>query len=105
MDVRPEILLLILGCGLVTLLPRVLPLVLLRKVAFPGWLQDWLSYIPVTVMAALVAQELIPADGDWRAAVPAAVAAIACLVCALQTRNLLWTVLCGLLVVNLVNLL
>ena len=99
MEVRLDILLLIVACGVVTLLPRVLPLILLRKMVFPKWYQEWLSYIPVTIMSALVAQEMIPAAGEeWDAVKLLAFAAS--LLCAVVTRSLFFTVVCGVAVVS-----
>ena len=95
MEIRTEIALLVLACGLVTLLPRVLPLVLLRGKAFPRWLQEWLSFIPVTVMAALVAQELTPVGGDWAAKSDELLATLVCAAVALVFRNLFLTVVAG----------
>lgn len=104
MEVRPEILLIVLGCGAVTLLPRVLPLVLLRRLEFPGWFREWLSFIPVTVMTALVAQALIPQDGgSWEDAAPRLLAAAVCLACAVATRSLFATVLAGMLAILVVG--
>ncbi len=59
MEIRPEFLALVLGCALVTALPRVLPLVLLAKVQLPPWLADWLRYVPIAVLSALLAIELL----------------------------------------------
>jgi len=58
MEVRPEILALVLGCALVTALPRVLPLVALSRLQLPPWLAGWLRYVPIAVLAALLAIEL-----------------------------------------------
>lgn len=103
MEVRYEILLIIVGCGVVTLIPRVLPLVLLSKFRLPKWYMDWLSFIPVTIMAALVAQDLLPKDGNWLAALPSIVTALITLAVACITRSLFVTVLCGVLVIALIN--
>ena len=99
MEIRPEIALLVVACGVVTLVPRVLPFLLLRGAAFPRWIREWLSFIPVTVMSALVAQELIPADGAWDASADKILAALACLVCAIASRSLFLTVVVGVAVV------
>lgn len=58
MEIHLDVLLIILGTGLVTLIPRVLPLVLLSKINLPGWFLTWLRFIPVTVMTALLTEEL-----------------------------------------------
>lgn len=58
MEIRLHILLIILGTGLVTLIPRVLPLLLLRNINLPDTFLTWLRFVPITVMTALLAQEL-----------------------------------------------
>ena len=47
------------GMCLVTLLPRVLPVTLLAGRKLPPLLERWLSFVPVSVLAALVAPELL----------------------------------------------
>lgn len=44
---------------------RVLPIALLSRVAMPKPLERWLSFVPVAVMAALVAGEVFRPDGRW----------------------------------------
>lgn len=58
MEMRIDILLLALGAGLVTLIPRILPLIVLSKIKLPAWVLTWLSFIPITVMTALLAESL-----------------------------------------------
>lgn len=103
MEVRPEILLIIAGSGVVTLLPRVLPLVLLSRLGFPGWFREWLSFIPVTVMSALVAQALVPADGDWAGVPPRLLASAVCLAVAVASRSLFATVVAGMAAIFLLG--
>lgn len=95
MEIRYDVLLIIVGCGVVTLLPRIFPLVFLRKFAFPQWYQQWLSFLPVTIMAGLVAQQLIPENGNWGQAWPNIAASACCVLCAVLSRSLFATVLCG----------
>ncbi|PLX79726.1 MAG: AzlD domain-containing protein [Desulfuromonas sp.] len=54
----PDYLLLLIGMGLVTYLPRMLPLVALAQRRLPQGLIDWLGQIPVAILAALVAPGL-----------------------------------------------
>lgn len=58
MEIRAEVLLIVLGSALVTLVPRVLPLVVLSRLDLPGWMKAWLAYVPVSILAALLASEL-----------------------------------------------
>ena len=86
MDVRPEFLGLILACALVTAVPRVLPLVVLSRLRLPRWIVDWLGYVPIAVLAALLTLEV--------SALPSP-AIIVALAIAWFTRSLLATVATG----------
>ncbi|REE69656.1 branched-subunit amino acid transport protein [Paenibacillus taihuensis] len=63
MEVRWDILLIIIGSCIVTFIPRVLPLIVLSRLQLPDWGMRWLNYVPIAVMAALVGQELFMKDG------------------------------------------
>jgi branched-subunit amino acid transport protein len=89
MEIRPEFLALVLACAAVTAIPRVLPLVALSRVQLPAWLLDWLRYVPVAVLSALLAIELL---AGGRAGLPAIAAAFAV---AFLTRSLLGTAVAG----------
>ena len=54
----PDYLYLLLGMGLVTYLPRMLPLVALANRKLPQGVIDWLDFIPVAILSALVAPGL-----------------------------------------------
>jgi branched-subunit amino acid transport protein len=97
MEIRPEFLALVLACALVTAVPRVLPLVALSRLQLSRWLADWLRYVPIAVLAALLAIEL-PAAGA--AGVPAIMAAFAV---AAATRSFLGTVIAGVALYWLLN--
>jgi branched-subunit amino acid transport protein len=94
MDIRPEFLGLILACALVTAVPRVLPLVVLSRFQLPAWLLDWLRFVPIAILAALLSLELSLATA------PLAGVATALAVAAL-TRSILGTVLAGVAVYGL----
>lgn len=53
----------IVGMGAVTYLPRVLPMLLLSGRNLAPWISRWLSFIPATVLAALLAPGLVCQDG------------------------------------------
>lgn len=46
--------LLILGCALVTWIPRILPFVLVKNMKMPDIVLRWLAYIPVCILSALI---------------------------------------------------
>lgn len=94
MEIRAEVLIIVLGCALVTLVPRVLPLVLLARVALPGWALAWLNYVPVAILSALLATELLMEKG---ALLPLAnaIAILPVLLIAALTRSIIGSVAAG----------
>ena len=58
-----DLVLCIVGMAAVTLIPRVVPITLLAGRRLPPLLTRWLSFVPVSVLAALVAPDLLMADG------------------------------------------
>jgi branched-subunit amino acid transport protein len=48
--------------GLVTYLPRMLPILVGQSLKFPGWLQEWLSYVPYAVLGALIFPGILSVD-------------------------------------------
>ena len=105
MEVRWEVLLIILGGAIMTFLPRTFPLIVLSKIEIPDWGMRWLKYIPVAILTALLAQELLPLDDNKHWEVSHLAAAAVCLIAGLLTRSLLLTVGVGIGVVMLYNLL
>ena len=51
--------LLVAGMGLVTFLPRWVPLFFLSKRQLPQWLIEWLELVPVAILSALLVPALI----------------------------------------------
>jgi branched-subunit amino acid transport protein len=107
MEVNLYILLIILGSAIVTFVPRVLPLVILSRLKIPDWGMRWLNYVPISVMAALVGQELILPNGK-----PSSfqdnielVAALPTFAAAILSRSLIWTVVAGIISMMLLRLL
>lgn len=102
----PEIALLIFLMAMVTFLPRLLPIILLARRNLPSPVVLWLSYVPVAVLAALLAPALFAPAGSIDLAFrsnPALWVAIPVFVVAYFTRNLFATVLCGMLKIALLR--
>jgi branched-subunit amino acid transport protein len=55
----------IVGMALTNLALRVLPLSVLSRMRMPRVVERWLSYVPVSVMAAMVALEVLRPGGRW----------------------------------------
>lgn len=107
MEVTSYVLLIIIGSGIVTLLPRVLPLIFLNNIKLKEDVVNWLNYIPVAVLAALLAQELLLSNGQISILNnEKLLAALPTFLVAILTKSLLGTVVVGvvsMLVINLIS--
>ncbi|MDQ0194367.1 branched-subunit amino acid transport protein [Paenibacillus wynnii] len=94
-----DIFLIIIGAALVTFIPRVLPLMLLSRINLPEWGMRWLNYVPIAVMAALVAQALFIQDDQFSLSSNnlELIAALPTFWVAVKTRSLLGTVVVGMI--------
>lgn len=97
----------IVGTALVTFIPRILPLMVLSRFQLPEWATRWLSYVPISVMAALVAQEIFKNGEKVSLSINNVelLAAIPTFFIAIKTRSLLVTVLAGIIVVMVLRFL
>ena len=97
--VSGEYLAVVFGMGLVTFLPRWLPLVYLTKRNLPSWLVEWLDLIPAAILSALLLPELItggtPRTLDFMS--PELAVALPTLLFGLFTKSLGGTVVVGML--------
>ncbi|MCG7406651.1 AzlD domain-containing protein [Paenibacillus sp. ACRRX] len=107
MEVRWEVFLIILGAAFVTFIPRVVPLMVLSRFELPKWAMRWLNFVPISVIAALIGQEIFTHDGkitslttnlEFFAAIPTFYIAV-------KTRSLLGTVLGGIISIIVLRLL
>lgn len=95
--IRPEIALLALAMGLVTYLPRWLPVFFLSRRPMPGWFVEWLDLIPVAILSALIFGDLFIASAPTRF-IPLhakSIVAVPTFLFALQTKSLGGTVVVG----------
>jgi branched-subunit amino acid transport protein len=100
------------GMGLVTYLPRALPLLFLGRAGTAGWatpsiLDAWLRYVPPAVLAAMVFPSLLLPGGEASSAIGNLYlwAALPTLWVAWRTRSLLGAVAVGVTAVALGRLL
>ena len=91
--------------GLVTYLPRCLPLLYLAHRRMPQGLIDWLSFIPVAILSALLAPILFTdtATRSLELGRPELLVAAPTLLFALKTKSLGGTVLVGMLLYWLIG--
>ncbi len=97
--VSSEYLAVILGMGLVTFLPRWLPLVYLTKRNLPSWLVEWLDLIPAAILSALLLPELVTTGAPRTLDLlrPELMTAVPTFLFAIFTKSLGGTVVIGML--------
>ncbi|MEW4371731.1 AzlD domain-containing protein [Paenibacillus kandeliae] len=96
MSVQWSVLLVIIGCALVTMLPRVIPFLVVRNMVLPNAVMKWLSYIPVCILTALIVESALDKQDhtlqvDWHAVI----VLVPTLLIALKTKSLSITVIAG----------
>jgi len=92
-----DYLLLVVGMGFVTYLPRFAPLALLARRQLPRWLSDWLDLVPVAILSAIIAPILFTAEQTRTLDLgrKELLVAVPTLFFALKTRSLAGTVVVG----------
>ena len=87
----------LLGMGIVTYVPRWLPLALLSNRRLPEWFEQWLDLIPAAVLSALILPILITTGAPRRLDLlrPELFVAVPTLLFAVKTRSLAGTVVVG----------
>ncbi|WP_028581488.1 AzlD domain-containing protein [Desulfogranum japonicum] len=94
------------GMGLVTYIPRWLPLLFLAHRRLPQWLIDWLSLIPVAILSSLLAPILFTTAEPriFSPGKPELLVAIPTFLFAVKTKSLGGTVVVGMLLYWLAGL-
>ncbi|PRP49749.1 branched-chain amino acid transporter AzlD [Bacillus halotolerans] len=96
MSINTYILMVIIGCALVTMIPRVIPFLVVRNISLPEPVLKWLSYVPVCILTALVVKGcMIQSNDSLKLNWQAAVVLIPTLLIALKTKSLSMTVISG----------
>jgi branched-subunit amino acid transport protein len=98
--------LLILGAGLVTWLPRILPFVISRNVTFSPRFRQVLDYLPLCILAALLFQSLLTIEdgGLPRLKLEETLACIPTFLVGYYTKDLMKIVITGIITIALIRL-
>lgn len=100
-----QYIILIIGMGLVTYIPRWIPLITLSHRKLPKWIVEWLDLIPVAILSALLLPLLIttgePKGIEFFS--PELLVAIPTFVFALKTKSLSGTIIVGMLLFWAIN--
>ncbi|MED4861824.1 AzlD domain-containing protein [Bacillus atrophaeus] len=96
---------LILGCAIVTVIPRIVPFIFVRSVQLPEVVLKWLSYIPICILTALVTENMLietenAVELDWTVLL----AMLPTLLTALWTKSLSATVIIGVISMAFIRL-
>ncbi|MBO0450793.1 MULTISPECIES: AzlD domain-containing protein [Enterococcus] len=94
------------GCALVTWIPRVLPFVLTKAVSLPPTFEKFLSYLPMTILTALLLQSLLNFQTGYfpTLRLPEFFACIPALIVGIRTNDLMKIVLTGVFGIALLRL-
>ena len=92
------------GC-IVTLLPRVLPITILSKIKLSKKVEEFLTEIPISILAALIAVELFTVDNkvSMQSNFLEILAVIPTLLVAIKKNNLLLTVVIGIISIGILR--
>lgn len=85
----------IFGGAIVTILPRVLPVMLISKINLNKKVEIFLKYIPISILTALVFSEIIISNNKLSINLPVLIAAVISCITAIKKNNLLLTVIVG----------
>jgi len=96
----------IIACGIVTLLSRIMPFILLKKFNLPAKVVDFLSFVPITIMAALWFENLFKQNIGHLPQIDYAnlIASVPTVLTAILTKKLLLIVIVGIISLALVRL-
>ncbi len=97
--------LMIIGVSLVSLLPRILPVVLFSRYEFPELLKRWLSFVAPAVLGALTALSVLAPEGDIDISIYNKYfwAFIPTLLVAIKTKSLFYSLLVGIVIMALLH--
>ncbi|MBE5673544.1 AzlD domain-containing protein [Staphylococcus sp. SS35] len=101
MTTNMNMLILILLCGIVTLLIRIIPFIMISKVQLPDVVVRWLSFIPITLFTALVIDSIIqltPHSDGYTLNIPYIIALIPTVILSIITRSLTITIISGIII-------
>jgi branched-subunit amino acid transport protein len=94
---QETILLVIAGMAVANFAIRFAPIAVLSRLDLPGPLLRWLSFVPVSVMGALVTSEVLRPGGQWRSPLssPGVYAALLTAIVFYKTKSFLGATVTG----------
>lgn len=101
-----HMLIIILLCGLVTWLTRVIPFILITKIQLSEKVVKWLSFIPITLFTALIIDGVIEQHDNglgYTLNFPFIITMVPTILIAVITRSLTFTIIGGILIMALLR--
>lgn len=97
----------IVGCCLVTLIPRIVPFLISKHIDFPKKFLLFLSYVPICILTALLVQSILEVSehGFPKIKMLEALSCIPTLLIAIKTKDLMKTVIVGMITMALLRML
>lgn len=98
-DTELYLMVVLIGCALVTWVPRITPFILVKKLKLSQKVLEFLAYVPLTILTALFIQSLlIPQESGLPLInVERLIASTPTIATAILTKNLMWIVIVGIL--------
>ncbi|PTD94452.1 branched-chain amino acid transporter AzlD [archaeon SCG-AAA382B04] len=100
-----EIVVIIIGMGLVTYIPRMMPLVIISKLELPEYIELWFEFIPVSILTILLTLNFISYNqSNFNINSNMIIASLPTILVATKTKSLIKTVIVGILAMAILNL-
>lgn len=107
MNTSVAFIIVVLGCAIVTWLPRILPFIIVKNVQLPPIVMKWLSYIPICILTALIVEHVWQIDTEGTLSIsidfPFIAALIITLITAIWSKSLAITVIVGVVTMALIR--
>ncbi|AYW50986.1 AzlD domain-containing protein [Tetragenococcus halophilus] len=103
--ISTEYLYLMLGCFVVTWIPRILPFAFAKKMHFPEKFRLFLDYLPLCILTALLVQNLlsVPTGKAPILNIQETIACIPALIVGIYTKDLMKIVVTGIIAIALIR--
>lgn len=101
---KVSIFLFILAAGILTYLPRLLPLLVLKNARMPVWFGKWMFYLPISIFASLIATDIFFLDGNFKLNILEnlkLIPSLLTMVVAYKTKSMIFSILMGMISISL----
>ena len=106
MEISSRNLAIFVGCCIVTIIPRVIPFIINKKVTLPKVVIEFLGFLPYCILVALLFQSiLVYKEGEFPTFdIPKTLALIPAIIVSIKTKNVMKTVIVAVISIALIRL-